>query len=104
MTGEDFEEVLESRIQRIRSVLGHKAVEYASSGDRLHNFKRASEMLRVSPEEALMGMFAKHMVSIMDMVDEGSDSPMEMWEEKIGDAINYLILLEGVIREKKNAA
>ena len=60
-------------------------------------------------ERALIGMAVKHFVSIMDMVDEvayarqslnTSNLPKDKYvEEKIGDMINYLILLEAMIKE-----
>jgi hypothetical protein len=95
---EEFEAILESRLSAIKQVLGNKAKEYAI-GDRLYNFKRAAEILRVKPQEALLGMLMKHLVSVLDLV-EGSIPPTEyMVNEKIGDAINYLILLEAIFKE-----
>jgi len=101
----DFNRIVEQRIDKIRDVLSNKAKEYSSDNDRFHNFKRAGEMLRIEPEQALIGMFAKHMVSIMDMVRDiarGEKQPIFMWDEKIGDAINYLILLEGLVTEREH--
>jgi len=101
----DFNRIVEQRIDKIRDVLSNKAKEYSSDDDRFHNFKRAGEMLRIEPEQALIGMFAKHMVSIMDMVRDiarGEKQPIFMWDEKIGDAINYLILLEGLVTEREH--
>lgn len=101
MNGEKFDEILERRIVQMRDTLASKRKEYAASGDRLHNFKRASEMLRVTPEAALIGMWAKHIVSILDIVDGLPAYPsIERVEEKIGDAINYLILLEAALKER----
>lgn len=105
MTEKEFNEIINDRLKKIVLTLRAKGKEYAYNDDRLHNFKRAAEMLRCSHEKALMGMLAKHMVSIMDMVDEveaagDNPYPMKLWEEKLGDAINYLILLEAIVKEK----
>ena len=98
MNTEQFDTILESRLSSIKQVLGNKAKEYAI-GDRLYNFKRAAEISRTTPQRALAGMFMKHLVSVLDLV-EGSISPTEyMVNEKIGDAINYLILLEAILKE-----
>lgn len=98
MNTPQFEAILESRLSSIKQVLGNKAKEYAI-GDRLYNFKRAAEISRTTPQKALAGMFMKHLVSVLDLV-EGSLPPTEyMVNEKIGDAINYLILLEAVLKE-----
>lgn len=98
----EFAVVVNARIDSIRKILGAKAQEYAF-GDRLSNFKRAAAMLENKPEEALLGMMAKHWVSVMDMIDNlgNREFSLETWNEKIGDSINYLILLEALIIERK---
>jgi len=94
-----FDEILNNRIEQIRKVLGSKAKEYAI-GDRLYNFKRAAEITRSTPEKALLGMFMKHLVSVLDLIEGSVPLTEYMINEKIGDAINYLILCEAVLREK----
>lgn len=99
MNSEQFESILSARLEAIRGTLGSKAKEYAI-GDRLYNFKRAAEIGRTTPAKALCGMMMKHIVSVIDLI-EGSTEPTEhMVNEKVGDAINYLILLEAVFKEK----
>lgn len=99
MNGKRFEELLEKRIDLIRNTLSTKQKEYATEVDRLHNFKRAAAMLGCTPKQALVGMWVKHIISILDIVDSGINSPLI--EEKVGDAINYLILLEMLYKEVK---
>jgi hypothetical protein len=102
MTNEKFDEMLERRVQLIRSVLKSKGREYTNSqADRFHNFNRAGNIQQISREKALVGMFTKHLVSILDIVDniETERPTYAVIEEKIGDAINYLVLLEGVLKE-----
>lgn len=100
MKAQDFEIVLEETLERTRQVLGTKADEYAIEGDRLHNFKQAAQLQRTTPVKALGGMMAKHTISIYDMIETGAGCPIEMWDEKIGDHINYLILLRAVVLEQ----
>lgn len=112
-----FNRVLNRRIELTKSVLASKNKEYASSSDKLHNFKRAGRMLGCTPEKALIGMWTKHIISLLDIVDEieykcnGEPDCLPVFEddteeyigtieEKIGDAINYLILLEAMIKER----
>lgn len=106
MTTEEFGKVIRERVDKIWESLGRKGKEYAR-GDRLSNFKRSAEKLRCTPERALLGMAVKHDTSILDMVEDlesgCSNAPLALWEEKIGDAINYLILLEGLVRERIQA-
>ena len=80
--------------------LMNKAKEYATDGDRLHNFKVASEIQGISPTAALAGMMAKHTVSVYDMIKTGEVYPMALWEEKIKDSINYLFLLWALLHEE----
>jgi len=109
MTASEFDVIMEQRIVAIRRVLGIKAGEYASSKDRLHNFKAAARLnegliTEDGPAEALMGMLRKHWVSVMDIASRHNfpdPVPESLIDEKIGDAINYLILLEAVMKENQ---
>lgn len=105
MNQEQFEELLTARIKAIRAILSSKNKEYATDEDKLHNFKRAGKMLQCSPEQALIGMLTKHIISILDIVDKieyNNEYPRrKLLEEKATDAINYLILLEALIVENK---
>jgi len=82
----------------------HKAEEYATDGDRYHNFNVAGKILGATPERALIGMWMKHLVSVLDLVEWIDFRPEKLNEEiineKIGDAINYLILLEGMLNRR----
>jgi hypothetical protein len=114
MNPEIFDKLLEEAIKRERRTLAAKNKEYASDVDKLHNFKRAGAMENCTPEKALVGMWAKHIISLLDIVDKidadeeeeltkiclGEGLTKEMLEEKISDAINYLILLEALIKER----
>lgn len=105
MHADTFDKILEYRIKRMRNVLASKAEEYASDGDRLHNFKAAAAMSgpEATPETASWGMNAKHLVSVLDMVlatRDGGEPTVPHLQEKIGDAINYLVLLEAMFVER----
>lgn len=102
MTSKEFDTILTRRLSATRAVLASKAKEYAGPEDRLHNFKHAAAMLRTTPAKALAGMMSKHLVSVLDIVsaDAAGRSPTRATlDEKIGDAVNYLILLEAVLTE-----
>lgn len=103
MTSDKFNEVITDRIKKCLDTLGVKADEYATS-DRIHNFKVAAELQGCTPIRALSGMMCKHTVSVYDLInefEEGADIPIELWDEKIGDSINYLLLLTALIYEHK---
>lgn len=103
MNDQQFEDIIQARVKKCLDMLGMKAKEYAR-GDRLHNFHHAGALLRCSPEKALLGFLAKHLVSIIDMIeanDMGAATPMAIWDEKIGDAINYLLLLDACLKREE---
>ena len=88
-----------------RLLAGVKNAEYSRNDDKLHNFKRAGALLGCTPHEALVGMWSKHLISILDMVSDYAASgkiPTSFTiDEKFTDAINYLHLLEALFRENR---
>lgn len=101
MRVKEFNELFEQRVDKCRNVLVFKAAEYADERERLHNFKAAGSLNHQGPEKALWGMATKHIISLADMIAKDEDYPQEMWDEKIGDALNYLFLLDAVIKDLK---
>lgn len=102
MTNEEFEAHLEHRLSHIKAVLSKKAGEYAADGDRLHNFRLAAQLDGTTMPKALWGMNLKHLTSVVDMVRSGETPTAEMVDEKVGDLINYLILLSAVWKEQRD--
>lgn len=106
MTAVDFEKHLDEQLARVRNTLSAKAREYASTEDRLHNFKRASGITGETPAEVCVGFMAKHLASILDIVEADSHdryTSTEVLDEKFGDAVNYLILLHAILLERRKA-
>lgn len=92
-----FEKIFEEQVQACFQTLIQKGKEYATE-DRLHNFRVAAALQGCTPAQACSGFLAKHIVSIYDLVGK-SDVPMDTWDEKIGDALNYLFLLKAIVSE-----
>ena len=102
MTTTDFNARLKDLQAHTIDVLTAKAAEDATD-DRLHNFKAAAALQRITPVEALGGMMVKHTVSVYDLIHDygtGKAIPPELWAEKITDSINYLSLLWALLNEK----
>ena len=99
MQSSEFNKHLEKMQQITVETLKAKAAEYATDGDRLHNFKVAAAVQGITPMQALGGMMAKHTVSVYDMIGTEYDYPVALWEEKIKDSINYLFLLWAMVQE-----
>jgi hypothetical protein len=107
MKHQDFDKLLERRLSLIKQTLASKATEYASYGegeDGLHNFRRSAAITGETPAQVCIGFFVKHMTSVLDIVEKeakrNSNLSEGMIDEKIGDAINYLILLEAILKEE----
>lgn len=106
MNNEAFADVVRERLDKCRQVLVYKGIEYSSSEDRFHNFKAAAALDNESPEKSLWGMWKKHIVSVRDLIDslekDRTYVPSKgLVQEKLGDNINYCLLLEGLIEERR---
>ena len=97
LNNEEFDEMLDICFKRIDNVLRSKAQEYASDHDRLHNFHKAAGLTGGTPKQACWGFNVKHLVSIADMVESDEEFPLKVWDEKLFDAINYLLLLRALV-------
>lgn len=101
MTKQDFDKIVDQRLALIKTSLETKGKEYATDTDKLHNFRKAAEINDTSMERSLWGMVTKHLVSVMDMVFSDKIYSFKYINDKIGDMINYLILLEAVLKEER---
>jgi len=99
MDNQTFQRVLDTQVEQTKNTLAGKAEEYASDTDRLSNFKRAAHLKGANQAQAVTGMMSKHTVSVYDMVETGEAYTAAEWDEKIGDHINYLILLKATLIE-----
>jgi hypothetical protein len=106
MNHKEFDEISSNILEKAAALRVIKAAHYATDKDRLANFEKAAKLTGDTVQASIAGMMVKHTVSIYDMVDEqygqlGVPVPhmeIEMWEEKICDHINYLLLLYASIR------
>lgn len=100
MDHQEFEEIFERQVEKMRSTLVKKAAEYATD-DRLHNFRVAATLQGITEREALAGMMAKHTVSVYDLLSEPTLASQATWDEKVGDHLNYLILLQAIVVDER---
>lgn len=104
MNAQEFDALVIKFTDEVRDTLVSKATEYVPSGQeeisRFHNFEISAAFNQQHSTEALWGFLTKHLVSLGDMVKKDSRAqPMEVWDEKLGDAMAYLILLKGIVTE-----
>ena len=90
----------EIALEYLNNLIYIESKEYDFGEDRLHSFKVAGQLLKSTPEEALLGYLTKHIMSIYDMVPEADKFTYNKFNEKITDTINYLLLLKGLLKEK----
>lgn len=99
MKAKRFNQIMNNRISRIKTILAAKGAEYGSE-DRLHNFKAAAAVDDETPLQSAWGMAKKHLISVKDLKDGRLEMTPFMVDEKIGDLINYLILMEALMIEE----
>lgn len=101
-----FEEAVKRHIAKIDYLLLAKAKEYATNEDRLHNFNKAAGITGECREKALFGFALKHLVSVMDMIDEHNKSgelpTQAILDEKFGDLGAYIAILYASFQDKIN--
>lgn len=95
----DIQWIIDEQMDKCRDVLLNKNAEYGTEAEYFHNFNVAAKLQKVSLPQALAGMMAKHTSSVYDLCrDYGQkDISLEVWEEKITDHINYLLLLKAMV-------
>jgi hypothetical protein len=98
-----FKELLETRFTKTRKVYSKKMNEYANDLDVFLSFKKGVGFsFQNTPEGVAWEYACKHFESIKTIISKLPDEipSDELVDEKIGDAINYLIILEGLIKER----
>lgn len=85
MTQTEFNLIFIKQVHRCEETLRGKAKEYTgNSPDRLSAFKTAAALQECTPERALAGMMAKHIISLYDMCfSEQSTYDQSMQDSRI---------------------
>lgn len=99
MRNDQFNDIIDETLDKARAMLTRKSSGYSTEEDRLHNFRTGAALNGVTMEQVCWGMATKHIISIRDMVMSGEKHPEELWDEKIGDAINYLAILKAITQK-----
>ena len=104
MNNTDFTAIVQETIARCTDTLTAKNDEYSAGKDRLHAFRSAAALTGQTMRAALAGMMLKHTVSVYDMCRDDKPHSLDTWNEKIGDHINYLLLLRAVVEEESDGS
>jgi len=105
MDAQIFNSIVADRFKKTQGLLKVKGDEYTGkNADRLANFKDSVKITEDgTPKQALLGMVRKHIVALYEFARreaEGGHVPLEHWDEKIGDIIVYMLLLEGLVYDE----
>jgi hypothetical protein len=100
MKRSDFNRIVQQSIDHINRTLTAKGAEYADDDNVFRNFEAAGRKLSVTREKALQGMLIKHIVSVDDIIDGKAPYIDAVLDEKIGDIINYYILLKAMLKRE----
>lgn len=103
MTSKLFDKVVNKTLSQSREVLTVKAKEYRRNDNPFHNFEVGAMKTNQTREQIIRSFALKHEISIEDIVNdiaEGKLPNKAIVDEKITDAINYLIILKASILDR----
>ncbi len=101
MNKKKFDKLVEKSLKQVKERLEDGKKEYARRDDNVFaNFDRVAERRRLNREEVLMVYIEKHLDGIHAWVD-GHHSQRESVEERILDAIAFLILGRAMAVQRK---
>jgi len=101
MEKQEFAVIADHTMRQINDLIQKKAKEY-STGDAFSNFKDASGGLSFHdrPEMVAWEFAVKHMQSIKDIIAGKVPCNDNTIDEKINDAIVYMLLIKGMLVER----
>lgn len=106
MNRDKFNRIVDARCESIKQTLTKKGAEYSTDNNVFHNFDESVGIsFAKSPEMVAWEYMTKHLQSIRDLVELTQHGYMgypseTLVNEKIGDAINYLVLIEGMLKKR----
>ena len=106
MTRQEFSNYVDYVKERTSNVLQNKGTEYSYKNGAFENFEEGISIGLASSREGIAwGYVTKQIQSVRALireVDEGKTSHLNnaMIDEKFGDVINYMILLEAMLKER----
>ena len=95
-----FDTMIQETLVKIEELSATKGKEYAAGSDRLENFKTNGLVFGVPPESVCGIFMDKHYRAIQSFIRTGVVYS-EPIEGRIDDCILYLLLLKGLIRDRK---
>ena len=101
MIAKEFNELRDSIFNSCKELTEKKGKDYTKGDiDVLKNFKEGSECFGFRSEQVLAIFLKKHIDAIYNYIKTNGQSQSEPIEERIKDAINYLVFLQALIKDK----
>jgi predicted RNA-binding protein with EMAP domain len=106
MNRKDFSNYVDFVKERTSNVLQAKGDEYSYNSGAFENFEEGVSIgLSNTPEGVAWGYVTKHIQSVRALireVDSGKEDHLtdKLIDEKFGDVINYMILIEAMLKER----
>lgn len=101
MTHEEFNTLVNKRFNKCKKTLLAKANDYATDEERLQNFKDGAVFTCSTPAWYALALVTKHLMALRDLIIlRQDDITQEIIDEKLGDIVNYMLLLEAILTEK----
>lgn len=101
-----FNDCIDNRLNECKELLTVKSVEYRRNGNPYHNFNVGAKFTGESSEKVLYGFLLKHLISLQDIVNDVNENKLpskEIIAAKVSDIINYMLILEALIEERRNS-
>lgn len=96
---EEFKCVVDEVLTECLEIMDSKGVAYSGMDDKFGNFNRIAGLLNLDRTEVWSVYFHKH-IDAIDAYIRGEYEDSESIYGRIMDAINYLLLLYGMITER----
>ncbi len=101
MNAEQFDQIRENLFKRCKEITDKKGKDYTKGSiDVLLNFKQGGSELGIPPIKTLGIFMKKHVDAIYHYIKTEGAHESEPIEERIADALNYLVFLKCLIDEK----
>lgn len=105
MTKEQFTAYMKSLTSKAAKIRAEKEEEYFNTSDILASFRKIASFRDTDTPAAIMNLMSNQLQSISDMVNAEPSlvdkTPVEKWDAKFVDTLNYLFKLYAAIREKR---
>jgi hypothetical protein len=102
MTNKVFYELMDKTFTDCLALAKAKGEDYTKgSQDALANFKEGGKDIDLDPQKVCWIFMNKHYQAITNYIKTGGQSESEPIDERLKDMINYLVLLRGLIVERR---